>query len=222
MTLYISKEIIFSLQQVVLFDILEILIGRHLQLIGSLFVADDNTMLVHLKGPDGPHVVDSSLDSCLKGTCLTVTVDQNHDLTGIHHGTHTDSKSVSRHILGLASEETAVGNAGVGGKGLHAGTAAQRTAGLVEGNMTIGAYTSDEQVDATCLGNHLLIVTALGGKVGGVTVEDMDVLLSNGSVTRVSAPFKRRIFPCSAVDGNASRKNFFKKIFRAILNGAIL
>ena len=42
------------LQYLVLFDVLEVFIGRDLQLVGGLFVADDDTMLVHLKGRDGP------------------------------------------------------------------------------------------------------------------------------------------------------------------------
>ena len=66
---------------------------------------------------------------------------------------------------------------GVGGEGLHAGTAAERRARLVEGDVAVGADASDEEVDASCLLDHLLIVLALGLQVGGVAVEDMDVLL---------------------------------------------
>ena len=134
-------------------------------------------MLVHLQGRDGPHVVDASLDGSLKGAGLHVTIGQDHHLAGAHHGTNTNGEGVSRHVLGLAAEETAVGNAGVGGEGLHAGLGAQRGTGLVKGDMTIGADTSDEEVDAASFHDHLLVVLALSSEVGGIAVEDVDVLL---------------------------------------------
>ena len=43
--------------------------------------------------------------------------------------------------------------------------------------MAIRADTTDEEVDTTCLSNHLLVVGTLGHEVRSVTVEDMNVLL---------------------------------------------
>ncbi len=43
--------------------------------------------------------------------------------------------------------------------------------------MTIRTNASDEQIDATCLLNHLLIVLALCCEVRSIAVEDVDVLL---------------------------------------------
>jgi hypothetical protein len=43
--------------------------------------------------------------------------------------------------------------------------------------MTIGANTSNEEVDAASLLDHLLVMGALGNEVGGITIEDMDILL---------------------------------------------
>ena len=84
---------------------------------------------------------------------------------------------MSRNILGIATEEAAVGNTGIGGEGLHTGSRAQRRAWLVECDMTIRADTADEQVDTTCLLDHLLVVLALSLKVGCITIKDMYVLL---------------------------------------------
>ena len=132
---------------------------------------------MHLQGADGPHVIDGSLDSSLQGTSLTMTVHQNHYLTGIHHGANTDGKCVGRYILGLASEETTVGDTGISSQCLHSRTTAQRTARLVEGDMTIGADTSDEQVDTSSLLDHLLIMLTLSLQVLGITIQDVDILL---------------------------------------------
>ena len=48
--------------------------------------------------------------------------------------------------------------------------------------MSVGADTADEQVDAACLLDHLLVVRALGDEVLGVAVEDVDVLLGDVNV----------------------------------------
>ena len=48
--------------------------------------------------------------------------------------------------------------------------------------MTIRADASDEEVDATSLGNHLLVVLALLDEVGGIAVEDVDILLRTVNV----------------------------------------
>ena len=170
------------LQQLVLLDVLEVLVGADLQFVGSLLVADDDAVGMHLQGADGPHVVDASLDGSLQGTGLQVTVGQDHHLTGVHHGANTYRQGMGGHVLGLATEETAVGDAGVSGEGLHTGTALERTAWLVEGNVTIGADTADEQVDAASLFDHGLILGALLVQVGGVTVQDVDVLLRTVNV----------------------------------------
>ena len=43
--------------------------------------------------------------------------------------------------------------------------------------MTIRADAADEKIDAASLLDHLLIVPALCYEVGGITIQDMDVLL---------------------------------------------
>ena len=112
------------LKYIVLLDVLEILIGSNLQLIGSLLIADDDTMLVHLQGRDGPHVVDGTLDGSLHGAGLAMAIHQDHHLAGIHHCTNTYGQSVGRYVLGLTTEETGVGNTGIRGQCLHTGLTA--------------------------------------------------------------------------------------------------
>ena len=94
-----------ALEELVALDVLEVLVGGDLQFVGGFLVADDDTVLVHLQGRDGPHVVDGSLDSSLQGACLRMSICQDHYLTGIHHRTNTDCQGVSRHILRSATEE---------------------------------------------------------------------------------------------------------------------
>ena len=109
-----------ALEQLVALDVLEVLVGGYLQFVGSLLVADDDAVLVHLEGRDGPHVVHRTLYGGLHGTGLGMAVHQDHHLTGIHHGAYTDGECVSRHVLGLTAEEAAVGNARVGDSGASA------------------------------------------------------------------------------------------------------
>ena len=80
----------YFLQQVVFFDILEVLVGGNLQLVGSRFVSYNDAVLVHLQGLDGPFVRHSSLYGSLHGAGLVVTVNQNHYLAGIHNGAYTN------------------------------------------------------------------------------------------------------------------------------------
>ena len=90
---------LITLNKIILLDILEVFIGTDFQFIGSRFIAYDDAMLVHLQCADGPHVIDTTLNSGLQSTCLMVAVDQNHHLTSIHHGTYAHSECVFRHPM---------------------------------------------------------------------------------------------------------------------------
>ena len=52
--------------EVVFLDVLEILVGAHLEFVGGRLVAHDDAVLVHLQCADGPHVVDTPLDGGLQ------------------------------------------------------------------------------------------------------------------------------------------------------------
>ena len=67
-------------------------------------------------------MVYSTLNSSLHSASLAVTVNQDHYLASVHNSANTNGESMSRNILGLATKETAVGNACIGGKSLHTGS----------------------------------------------------------------------------------------------------
>ena len=48
--LFFTFLLFYLLKQLVAFNILEVLIGADLQLVGCILVADDDAVLVHLKG----------------------------------------------------------------------------------------------------------------------------------------------------------------------------
>ena len=100
---------------VVFLDVLEIAIGTEFQLVASQFVAYDDAMLVGLQRTDGPSLSHGAFDGCLQGTCLVVTIAENHHLLGIHHGAHTYGKRQARHLLWVAVEETGIGYLGIRG-----------------------------------------------------------------------------------------------------------
>ena len=129
-----------------------------------------------LQHADGPHVVDALLDGVLQGTGLAVAVaDYHHFLSG-HDGADTDGEGLLGHLVDVVVEEAAVGNDGVGGEGLDTGLAGERRAGLVEGDVAVGTDATHEEVDTAGGFNHALVAGTLGHKVGGIAVEDMDIL----------------------------------------------
>ena len=164
------------LEQILLFDILEVAISTDLQLITGSVIADDDTMLVHLKSRDGPHVVDTTLYSSLKCTALGVTIHQNHYLTGSHNSTYADCQSRLGHFIDITFEETAVCNDGISSQRLLTCTAGQRRTRLIESDMTVGTDTAKEQVDATELLNLLLVGLALSCKILSIAVQNVDIL----------------------------------------------
>ena len=95
----------FFLQKIVTFDILEIPISGNLQLVAGGFIANDNAMTMHLECRNSPHVIDGTFDSGLQGTALTVTIDQDHNLTGCHDGTHANGQCSLGDLIDIVIEE---------------------------------------------------------------------------------------------------------------------
>ena len=145
-------------------------------------------MGVQLETTDGPHVVDSFLDSVLEGAGFVVAVDHDHHFLGVHHSTYADGQCGLGHEVHVVVEETAVGYDGVGGQRLLAGAALEAGSRLVEGDVAVGAYAAHEEVDASCLGDGFLVVLALCHKVLGVAVEDMHVLFLDVDMTEEVVP----------------------------------
>ena len=141
-----------------------------------------------LQHADGPHVVDALLDGVLEGTGLGMTVAENHHLAGCHDGADTDSEGLLGHLGDIVVEETAVGNDGVGGEGLDTGLAGEGRAGLVEGDVAVGADAAHEEVDASGCLNHTLVAGTLGQEVGGIAVENMNILGVNVDMVEEVGP----------------------------------
>ena len=113
------------LQQILAFYVLEVPIGTYFQFIAGSIVANDDAMRMELEGGNSPHVVDTSLNSGLKGTALSMAVDQNHHLAGCHNGSNANGQGCLWYLVHITIEEAAVGNDSVSGQGLLTGTAAQ-------------------------------------------------------------------------------------------------
>ena len=178
------------LEEVILLDVLEVLVGVDLQFAAGGLVGDDEGVGVELEGADGPHVVDGLFDAVLEGAGLVVAVDEDHDLLRVHHGGDADGEGGLGDFVYVIVEKAAVGDDGVRGEGLLAGAALEAGAGLVEGDVAVGADAAHEEVDAAGRGDGLFIVGALSFQVRGVAVQDMDVLFLDIDVAEEVVPHK--------------------------------
>ena len=168
--------------KIVFLDILEVLVSAMLDFLSGRLVTDDDAVGMELQGADGPPLCDGALDGSLQSAGLVVSIAEDEDLTGIHDSADTYGKGRSRNILGLTTEESAVGDTGVGRQRLLACTAVQTAARLIESNVSVGTDTTDKQVDTAGLNNHLFIMCTLCCQILGIAVEDVDVLFWNVNV----------------------------------------
>ena len=182
-----------TLEKVVLLYVLEILVSINLELTTSSIVSNDDSMGVQLKAADGPHMVDTFLNTVLQGTGLVVAIHHDHHLLGIHDGSYTNGQSGLGDFVDVVVKKTTVGDDGIGGEGLLTGAARQTGAGLIEGDMSVGAYATHEEVDASCCLNGFLVVLALCLQVLGIAIEDMDVLFLNVDVVEEVVPHEAMI-----------------------------
>ncbi len=178
------------LQEVVLFDVLEILVGVDLEFAAGGFVGDDDGMGMELEAADGPHVVDAFLDAVLQGTGLAMAIDHDHHLLRVHHGGDADGESSLGDFVYIVVEEAAVRDDGVRGEGLLPGAALEAGAGLVEGDVAVGADAAHEEVDAAGRGDGLLVGGTFLLEVRGVAVQDMDVFFPDITMAEKVRPHK--------------------------------
>lgn len=107
------------------------------------------------------------------------------------HLRNTDGQGQVGDLGDVVIEEASVGDDGVVGEGLDTGAGVEGGAGFVEGNVTIGTDTTQEELDTTDGGDLLLVALALKVQVGCVSVEDVDVLGEDINVLEEVAPHKR-------------------------------
>ena len=134
-------------------------------------------MGVLLECGDRPGLAHRAFDSRLERAGFVVAVAEDEHFFGRHHRADAHGEGSCGHRFGVAAEETAVGDARVGGERLLARAACEGRVGFVEGNVAVGADTAEEEVDATALADHVFVVCAFGCEIRSVTVEDVDVLL---------------------------------------------
>ena len=122
--------------------------------------------------------------------------DEDHDLPGVHHSAHADRQRLLRHLLDVVVEEPRVGvdclleeeikrsswaRGMIGAvsdlvERLHPRPGDQGGAGLVEGDVAVGADAADEELHAARRLDLLLVLCALLLQVGGVAVQQVGVL----------------------------------------------
>ena len=160
-------------------DIFEIIERANFEFLASRFIADDDTVLVHLEHGDGPHMADRLFDGVLEGTGFVVTINHDKHLFGVHDGSYTYGQRGLRHFVDIIVEETAVGDDGVGRQLFLTGAAGERRTRFVERDMSVRTDTAEEQVDTADITDLLLITRTLGYEVRSVTVQDIDILLAD-------------------------------------------
>ena len=190
---HLCSQIPFVLKKIILLYILEILVSINLELTTSSIVSNDDSMGVQLKAADGPHMVDTFLNTVLQGTGLVVAIHHDHHLLGIHDGSYTNGQSGLGDLVDVVVKETTVGDDGIGGEGLLTGAARQTGAGLVEGDMSVGANATHEEVDATCCLNGFLVILALCLQILGIAIKDMDILFLDVDVAEEVVPHKAMV-----------------------------
>ena len=95
----------FSLKEVILLDILEVVYGTYLELYGSGVVTYDDAVGVELEYADGPHLCDAALYGMPQGLCLVVAVDEDEDFLGVHHGAYTYGYRCLGHFVDVVVKE---------------------------------------------------------------------------------------------------------------------
>ena len=111
----------------------------------------------------------------------------------IEHGGYAYRHGLLGHLVHVVVEEARVHDQRVVGQCLDAGARVERRERLVEGQMAVFADTAQEEVDAPCAANLLLVFVALLLQVGGVAVEDVDIGRGDVHVVEKGVPHERMV-----------------------------
>ena len=84
-------------------------------------VADNDAFGVHLQSRDRPHLGNAAFYALLQGFGFVVPVNDDKDIPGRHDSTDTYGESRFGNKMGIASEETGVGDNCVLGQCFYAG-----------------------------------------------------------------------------------------------------
>ena len=191
-----GKNFLFSFQDffrvpIVFFDILEVVNGTNFHLNSCGVIADNDSVRMELEAGEGPHMVYAELDGLLECMCLVVSADDNHNSFCIHYSRNTDGEGGFGNLVNIATEETGISNNSIFGESFYSGTACERGAGLVEGDVTIGPNSTNEEFDAAVLFDLSFVAVAFGLEVFGIAVEDVDVRFFDVYVAEEVGPHER-------------------------------
>ena len=117
-----------------------------------------------------------SLDSILDSAGFLMAEGKDYDLLGAEDGSDTDCHGLGRNLVEVIVEETGIDNSCIVGKGNDAGTGLKRRERLVESDMAVFAYSSEEEVEAAGLDDSFLICLAFCDRICSITVKNMDIL----------------------------------------------
>ena len=165
-----------------------VLVSAYGQLVASCFVANHDSVWVHLEHRRSPLVADIAVDAMLEGTSLVVTRAYEEHFLRIHHGADTDSQRLLWYEAEVVVEEAAVGVDSVSSQRLDTCARSQRRTWLVESEVSVRTDTAHEEVNTTSFCNHFLVVVALGDEVRSVTIEDVHVLWLDVDVVEEVVP----------------------------------
>ena len=130
----------------ILLDVFEVVVRTYLQLGAGGLVANDDALRMELQGRDGPHLIDSALNSLLQSTCLVVAIHHDQYLLRIEHRAYTHRNGCLRHLVHVVVEETRVGDDRVCRQRLHACARAEGRTRLVEGDMSVRTDATEKQM----------------------------------------------------------------------------
>ena len=165
-----------AISEVITLLVEEILESADSKFVTGSFVANNDGSRMGLKHRSSPLVADVAVNDVLESTSLVVTIANEEHLLGSHHSADTYGESLLGHKVDIVVEEARIGDDGVGSQRLDMSKAIERRARLVESKMTIGAYATHEEMNATGSSNSLLVISTLGIEVVGISIEDMNVL----------------------------------------------
>lgn len=115
-----------------------------------------------------------------EGACLVVAVYDQQDATSRHDGADAYGKGGFRNEVDIVVEEARVGDDGIVCQRFHASARCQRRTGLVESDMSVGAYAAQEEIDAAVGSNLFFVATTFGH---GVSALPLRILTFSGRMS---------------------------------------
>lgn len=115
------------------------------------------------------------LKTVVQGKRLVRSRADDHDFARIHDGLDTDCERLFGDFVDIIVEEAGIGDDGVVSQRFHSCATCERGAWFVEGDVAVWSNTTEEKLNATHARDFGFVGCCLGGEVGRVAVQDVDV-----------------------------------------------